>query len=492
MKKNNLLTTILSIVLVLFVQIQQTNAQSYHALSGSPYSGVVGIFQNPASSINQGFTWDVSLLGLQGTLSNLAFSIRDASLSSLKYATPEYRAAKFRLINGSDDKKLNGNADIHLLSFRVQLNKKSAFAFALRGRGYLNASAGGFYISEEMNSFQSFLNANRNNRDMTGSVTHNGWLEACFNYSRVIKESTEDRWTVGINMRVMKSLSGFHFNPRKVAFTEKYDANWNPNYNLTSGDFTYMASKNYDLGDSNASAKENFNTILSNSHTNLGLDIGVEYIIKKDYSGSFTSYDAEWYPENYEWKFGASIMDFGTNIFNFGKYSSEKRVPTGKLTDSTIDAYNISRAWKFRDTVMKYFVNSTYFDGTFSVSNPTRIVLYADRNFGNNFYCNAEISVNLYTSSPQSRPRTTEQNFITVTPRWEKRAFGVYMPIQLNQYNETWVGAAFKIGPLLFGVHDFSFTKWFNKGYQRPTGGGYLLLRIHPFAKRKDKADCPY
>ena len=51
------------------------------------------------------------------------------------------------------------------------------------------------------------------------------------------------------------------------------------------------------------------------------------------------------------------------------------------------------------------------------------------------------------------------------------------MPILVNNRGQTWVGGAFKAGPVLMGTHNLAnlFTK--NK---MQTGGFYLALTIRP------------
>ena len=45
---------------------------------------------------------------------------------------------------------------------------------------------------------------------------------------------------------------------------------------------------------------------------------------------------------------------------------------------------------------------------------------------------------------------------ITITPRWETKKLGAYLPIQFNNQNQFWMGAALKAGPLLIGVHNLA------------------------------------
>jgi hypothetical protein len=51
------------------------------------------------------------------------------------------------------------------------------------------------------------------------------------------------------------------------------------------------------------------------------------------------------------------------------------------------------------------------------------------------------------------------------------------------------MGAAIKLGPLVLGIHNLGILK----KNALLNGGGYLLLSIHPFSKRRilDHFDCP-
>jgi hypothetical protein len=72
---------------------------------------------------------------------------------------------------------------------------------------------------------------------------------------------------------------------------------------------------------------------------------------------------------------------------------------------------------------------------------------------------------------------TKEITFLAVTPRWETKSLGGYLPLTVTTDGRIWVGGAAKAGPLLFGVHNwgtvFSKTKSQN-------GGFYLALVLRP------------
>jgi hypothetical protein len=120
-----------------------------------------------------------------------------------------------------------------------------------------------------------------------------------------------------------------------------------------------------------------------------------------------------------------------------------------------------------------------------------RIVLNVDRYLFDAFYVNANLSVNL-SSLSGSEWRVTELNALTVTPRWETKRWGFYLPVQFNTKQNLWIGGAFKFGPLLIGVHNWANLFAKNK---MQNGGGYVALVIRSWKntrKHRDKRlDCP-
>jgi hypothetical protein len=93
---------------------------------------------------------------------------------------------------------------------------------------------------------------------------------------------------------------------------------------------------------------------------------------------------------------------------------------------------------------------------------------------------NGEVSVNLSPLAGDRRLYMEELNFITLTPRWETRKFGFYLPAQFNYEKKFWVGAAVKAGPVLLGLHNLAYV-FSKKSLQN--GGGYLALVIRPGKK---------
>lgn len=68
-------------------------------------------------------------------------------------------------------------------------------------------------------------------------------------------------------------------------------------------------------------------------------------------------------------------------------------------------------------------------------------------------------------------------NLLALTPRWETKRFGAYLPVLMNTRKQVWAGGAFRAGPLLLGTHNLAnlFSK---NSFQN--GGLYLALTIRP------------
>ena len=184
-------------------------------------------------------------------------------------------------------------------------------------------------------------------------------------------------------------------------------------------------------------------------------------------------------------------MDLGKNKFNTSTNSGNFYNPVPNLTDASLanKFTNITAVNDFRDSLATMFTSYDSLASTFTISRPTRLILNADKNFGNDFGLNTQLNINFYSTSSAKKILTRETNLLTITPRWETISWGFFLPIQYTTQGNIWVGAAVKLGPLTMGLHNIAWVK----SPKDLNGGGYLMLSIHPFNKRKimSRFDCP-
>jgi hypothetical protein len=124
------------------------------------------------------------------------------------------------------------------------------------------------------------------------------------------------------------------------------------------------------------------------------------------------------------------------------------------------------------------------------VWNPARAVVNIDRYVSGSIFINGELSFNLVPSGKKSYT-AKESKFLTVTPRWETKRLGFFMPIQVNRHGNFWIGGAVKAGPLLLGTHNllniFAKNKFLGSG-------AYIAFTVRPFEmnKSRDSRDRQY
>jgi hypothetical protein len=264
-------------------------------------------------------------------------------------------------------------------------------------------------------------------------------------------------------------------------------------YLLNGGNARYGYSSNYDRWFNGRSTTDNLRSFLGKTRNGAALDLGAEYLVKtqavKNYSDGDDYYD-------YEWKIGVSILDIGRNTYAFGSQSRGASNPKANVSDSALDVKfgDPGSLAKFNDSLATIVNNIGGYSGVFNIWNPTRLVINVDRALPNNFAVNANLSLNL-SGSNSGKGKTffvREMNLLNITPRWETRRWGAYLPIQVTTDGKVWVGGAVKAGPLLLGVHNWA-NVFLNNKIQN--GGFYLALVIRPgqgFADKEDKRyDCP-
>ena len=455
-------------------------AQSYHAVSGSPYAGVSSMYNNPASTANSAHQWDVSLLASQITFSNSLFVVNQTSLI-------KYDSADAQFTNGLRSRYLHTNLDINLLNFRFNIGKDKAFAFALRGRTYNHARTQPFYYTDSISTLTSFLNANKVVDYLEGYMTHSAWIEADFNYAQVISQNEYSRLTAGITIGYMRGISAAHANVKRLSYTESITNN-QTEYLLSGGSTMVEYSKNYDLIDS-VFTPNDIKPFLKETRSAFNFNIGFEYLFR-----SQSEYDkAPLTATNYDWKIAVSIMDIGKNKFDPAGGSFHASNPNTNISDTYLvnKLKKVGSLTGLRDSLLNVFTQADTIGSAFTIANPTRLIVSIDKNLGRHFYINGELSANFYSTQPQAKLKTREINLLTITPRWETNLWGVYLPIQYNAQGQLWIGGAVKLGPLLAGFHSLDFYKAFKTGTQSFNGGFYFVLNIHPFDNKTKDAECP-
>ncbi len=458
-------------------------AQNYHAVQGSSYAGSLGTANNPSSILSTPYSWDLTLAGAQFKATTNIITIQDFSLLSPS------KKSTYSINNGDFERKARANFNFNLLNARIALNRKNAIGFGLNIRGHGRIRTDPYNFSDTISDLRDFFAINPTNRSYGGKFVGSSWMEIFATYSKTIWDRPDSRLNAGFTLKASRGLTGAFANAENIRFQSHSQGNYQY-FTLESGGINYGYSANYDGIDDNKTNRQNRRDFLSRTEGGASFDLGVEYLLK---SGAIPTYDEDDYYD-YEWKIGVSLLDIGLNQYKYGIESAVASGLASDVADSSLEQkfLDINSMAEFNDSLATIVESFAPLTGKFTVMNPTRLVINVDRFLYEAFYVNAEMSINLSPLAGKKYHHVEELNFITVTPRWETKNLGAYLPIQVNAAGNFWIGGAFKAGPLLFGVHNWAniFSK---DKIQR--GGGYVALVIRPGAivseKRDRRLNCP-
>lgn len=457
-------------------------AQNYHAIQGSSYAGALGVHNNPASIVNTPFSWDVVVFGAQLQNSTNAFSIHNYSLLS----SPAN--SLYHVDNGQYGRKINIDFNLNLLNARIALNRKSGIAFGINLRSYTNLKTSPYNYIDTLHNATEFFKVNQGISNITGTFLSSSWLEAYLSYARTLADNSFGRLNAGITVRVSRGISGAYANINNANFTQTNT----PAYTISSANVIYAYSGNYDTWQSGNTNGTNVKNFINYTQGGASFDAGVEYLVKPQ---GTTSFDTDEDYNDYDWKLGVSLMDVGGNQYKYGAQSRVisgiKTGISGQTLDKTFDS-TVTSLSRFNDS-LSTLVNASNAAGRFTVLNPMRLVVNVDHYLTGNYYLNADLSLNIPLSAlKKNYLQVKEFTLLTVTPRWEKKRFGFYLPIQYNTQNQFWVGGAVKAGPLLLGLHNL--VNLFGKTSTQ-NGGGYIALILRAPRGLEGKSDsrlnCP-
>lgn len=452
-------------------------AQNYSAIHGSSHFGSLGVYDNPSVIVSSPYKWDLTLLGSQyQTISN-AIKGRNFPFNLLPSST--YTVAK-----GNYARQADLNYNLKLFNARYSIDKDNAFAFGLNMRGYAQAETSRINYNDSIQGPRTFLFYNEQNGSIDLSLASSAWLELYGSYGRNIWNTETSKLNAGVTLKLSRGMSGIFTKVNNVGIASEVQGDQTI-YKITNGNARYGYSDNLGNGD-DFSAQDLF----SGSKMGVGIDLGVEYIIKTQAVTSIYDEGAE---HDYDWKIGFSLLDLGWNTYTYSRQSRSVASLRDDVSSNTLNEKfaSITNLQMFNDSLSTIVNSYQPLSGNFNIINPARAVINVDRYIRGNVYLNAELSVNL-VSNAKSRIAVQESRLFSITPRWETRKLGIYLPIQYNRHGNLWIGGALKAGPILLGTHNLLNALSKNKYL---ASGAYIAITIRPFEFMKDprnrQYDCP-
>lgn len=467
---------LLTVLLGLISLFRPALAQQYHAIYGSNYAGSLGMHNNPASMVNTPFSWDVQLGGIQWFNSTNAIQVNGFSLLSPS------ALSTYRFVAGSFPRYGDLTNSVNLLHTRIALNRKHVIGFGMSLKSYTRFRSSAFNVVDTINSASDFLKVNASNGAFDAQSLGAGWAEMFLSYGLTLVDNQLYRLNAGATLKVNRALAGV-----------QVETATGPVQTLPGGEYalgqttaSYGYSSSLDRWQNSASFPNNLRNIFNGSYGGASVDGGLELLIKTQAVTTF--YDDDDYFD-YTWKLGVSLLDLGMSRFYYGAQSrtlgiNQSSQVTGTQLQQTFE--NVGSLKEFNDSAQLLADSWGGMVGRFNIWHPARLVLQADRYFNGNWYLHGELSLNLSPLAGKERTMLRAPNVLTLTPRWETKRLGAYLPIQVTNEGKMMVGGAAKLGPLLIGFHNLANLVSKNK---MANGGGYLALVVKPGNTWERKGD---
>ena len=411
------------------------NAQQLPGFSTGNYTGVAGVFFNPANIAESRYRFDIQVYSMDFDVGSnqVPFAINNIGNT---FKGDSLRNQLFGARPGSTSILMRVN--IQGPSVMLRLPAKFAVALTTRARIIANVRNVDQQLVNSLINAQNSDGANlpytlQSSGNMALNV--NAWKEIGATVAREIAHGGPSTLSAGLTLRYLMGIGNAYMNIQNLNGTLAQDPITQQPYLTNTAGSLGMGFAGVDL--SNFKANQLFQT-----HGNgVGADLGLVYEFKP-------------VPVlGYLFRAGASLLDVGSITYSPEPQSTgtfNVHIPNNsRYYLSDLDSVSLSNYKQHFESVPQYFTESDSGTAKYKVSLPTRIQLDFDYHAILGLYVN--LSAQLSVASGAKAYNPIYYNTYTLTPRYETKIFGAYLPLSYNALTGTNVGVALRVGPLYLG-----------------------------------------
>ncbi len=430
-------------------------SQDYLGFANSAFAGVNSIDVNPALIVNSPRKWDITIIGLNVAFGNNYVGLQNKALDHTgsmftgnypAFADKNFQNNYLTQRSGGDPISVFLAANITLPSFMfIRAKHKDAFAFTCRTRSYVNVDG----IDPTL---AHMLMTGATDSALFGqqlpsphvSIQAMIWTEYGITYGKTIKETSNERLNVAARLKFLQGIYAAYL------FVD------NLNLKFDKTDSIALLSTHVNYGhSSNLEFNKDALGYKMGSQPCFAVDLGATYEFHKltdVRSRMASSSNTTPMMHEYKYKIGFSLQDLGWITY----------LKTGNAHDFTADlgagsnpkSFGSSGATPLANTddslKKKFSMDSN--DDQFRMALPSVASLQADYYAGKNVYVNSTINYGFQYSSLSSKIH--EVTTLSLTPRWDWKWLGLYVPFSWNKYSNFRLGASVRLGPLIVGMAD--------------------------------------
>jgi outer membrane protein OmpA-like peptidoglycan-associated protein len=410
----------------------------------------------PACIVDDRFDFDMTIVGLNVNAYNNyiglkrdamkpLYSRQDGKLTPLPTLDDPNVKEKFLepRIN-SKYKSVYSSVRVNMPSFTVYANHKTAFAFTWDVRNYVNIDG----VSPELAqlAYADFKDTALWLTNLTTknfSVQQMAWAEYGLAFGHVIKEDNEHYFKAAGRAKFLQGIISSYMHVSELDYNFKNDTT----LTLFHSEASYGHSRNFEVGDDNIPRLKTFE-----SFPGFGADLGIVYEWRPDYKKYKYDMDGEtnlWRRDQnkYKLRVGFSILDIGGIKFKKGDLSNNF---VGDISLWNLHAFDSIKSVNGFDSTLKATFGHADAKPTYKMNLPTAISLQVDYQIWKDFYVN----MTPYFAFQFKKNDTKVHDFssISITPRWDHKWFGVFVPVQYHALDGLRYGATLRLGPVIFGT----------------------------------------
>lgn len=480
-----------------FLALHNIQAQGNLGHHTDNYAGVYSLFYNPAEIVDSRYRFHMNLFSFDATFSNNYIGLRRSAIFPKSNREDAFNDNNFQdnylveRLNGRK-KSVYGSINLSVLpSMMFNFGKKHHNALGLYIRNRTNINVNGInqdlaqqvYNELALQNLQDISIQNKN-----FSVQAANWMEYGLSYGRDVYNKGNHFVKVAGTFKLTQGLASAY------VFSDNLDITFpdEDTLNVNNSDIRFGYSEVFS-NTINDIQNDGFSVDKVNAKIGVGFDLGAVYEWRpnqEDYKYEMDG-DPNWMrpdKNKYKLKVGLSLMDMGYIRFarNQAVYdeinANRQGINIEETFGNVFNDFENTGLEGFNDTLASLFNATSSNGGGYNMALPMRINANIDYNIWKGFYANLTASI-----APQFKNNANRTNGISefsITPRFEHKWFGFYLPYSVNTHGNNHLGAGVRLGPLVVGTNDFLPLAGKAKIYDANI---YASLSIPVFKKLRDK-----
>jgi len=418
------------------------SAQEYLPFASGNYAGITGVQLQPASIADSRYSFDLAFSSTNFSYSNNFYGIDPYVIWHPKVLTEEFDFHGPYISRNLDGKDKSGIIAVKqdLFSFMVSISDKSSIAFTPSFRTIINIDNMTETLAVLMDNIDQetdLWNVRLENEDVYAQM--NAWAEYGFTYARVVMDKQQHFMKAGVTMKIIQGMgSGYMFME-------------DLNYQVENSDTVSLYNTFTNYGITENIALEDF-SYQFDANPSLAFDIGVVYEYrpywmkyKYDMDGKTNIWRRD--QDKYLFRIGFTANDLGNTRY--------KRNPISK--DFTADIRNLYigdiNSISELDSLIYNNFDPEDVSSKYNMTLPICLSLQADVRVAEGLYVN----FTPYLALNRGNNNVNKVHYLSsfnIVPRYDKKWFGVSVPVQYNAYKQWNIGLGLRLGSLWLGWND--------------------------------------